>query len=139
MTFGGINGVRYTASNCTVLRSEGKGNEAMHCSIPAGVGQDHPIRVSYGAWSFLSSAVVGIVGGSAEEFQYARVSFAPPTLERAELEVTSGLDTAGGDYFILHGSNFGPAGEPASTANITVSYRLVGQTPTYVSPGCTVR
>lgn len=106
-----------------MIRSEGKGNEAVHCSVPPGVGNNHALRVSFGDWTFVSSSTVGVIGGDPlDQGQFARISFESPTLQQASVPASSGLNTVGGGEFTIAGANFGPSSEAASISNITVAY-----------------
>jgi len=109
----------------------------MDCSIPAGIGKDHAVRVDYNQWSFLSSSVVASGTGSGNA-EFIRVGYLPPSLDGAVLSDPLGLDTTGGEQFEIYGTNFGASTEDASLSNVTVLYRIPGSTPTYAASSCSI-
>ena len=125
----GLGGSSFTARNCSVAIS----HVLLVCETAPGVGLDH-------SWTFTVGFQNQQVGSSA--FLYS--TYASPALTSVVADTTSGLfSTAGNEWALLEGTNFGPAevsnianGSYGNPALASLGLPLVGDT--YLSPACVV-
>jgi len=125
----GLGGSTFMAHNCSVAMS----HVLLVCETAPGVGLDHKWTIT-----------VGLQDQQEGSSTFLHSSYASPALTSVVADTSSGLfSTAGNEWALLEGSNFGPAdvsnvvnGSYGNPALASLGLPLVGDT--YLSPSCVV-
>ena len=138
VTYGGVDGTKYTAHACYVLDTgTAPGNNRIVCSTAVGVGFGLRVRVSMQDASHLPS-FNGTTPPVALSAPSVAIKYGRPALFQLEAGSFVGVPTQGGQQFTVQGTNLGP-GTNDSAGAVTVQYEIPpALTPLYTGAACFV-